>query len=49
MELEYLSKRNKSNDEVLVKIKARGLKNVTRGELYNRFGGRIVGKRSDKA
>ena len=49
MELEYLSKRNKSNDEVLVKLKARGLEGVTRGELYNRFGGRIVGKRNDKA
>lgn len=48
MELEYVSKRNKSIDTVLVKIKARGIKHVTRSELYKRFGGRIVGKRNEK-
>ena len=48
MELEYLNVRNKSKDEVLVKLKARGIKNVTAAELYNRFGGRRVGKRNEK-
>ena len=48
MELEYVSKRNKSIDRALVKIKTAGIKNVTRAELYKRFGGRAVGKRIEK-
>lgn len=48
METEYVSKRNKSIDVALVKIAAAGIKNVTKSELYKRFGGRIVGKRNEK-
>lgn len=47
MELEYLSKRNKSVDTVLVKIGERGIKGVNRAELYRRFGGRLVGKQGN--